>query len=474
MFRNTGFMSFILSNRSYLRKDDMEVCCAIMELISMNTNQEKSAGSIRKLVAEKTQKIYLNNQNQQDAEEFLRFLIEVIISELTNMDGFELVKKKHWGIERVSKIFLDNLPTGSCYRCNELPSCRNEDFLFLKLIVPSTSNKVNLLTLIQSHCSVSDPLWMKCSNCCPHAKIKVDCPQTGFCSRQAANKNELLELPEYLLVTLLRFGDALQENKIDTVVEFKDQVIFSSGDVYTPISNIAHIGQSLHGGHYVNYSKDSLGQWWLFDDCQSKKVTFEDVTKSSSYIILLKKKEASVLREANTARGDKEKTINEENVPGCSTSKSNQARMEEDFIVSNFSKKRKMSDEELSSKIQALELKKDKLPDEIVELKRLKDNRRKRKSRSQLSDEKLELQKCQDREYKRVQRSKETPKESDARKGSHKLYMKEHRQNEDPECYENRKENDRKGKQTKRQEETVQQAEKRKCYDKDSKKKKAK
>ena len=118
----------------------------------------------------------------------------------------------------------------------------------------------------------------------------MDCPQTGFCSRQAANKNELLELPEYLLVTLLRFGDALQENKIDTVVEFKDQVIFSSGDVYTPISNIAHIGQSLHGGHYVNYSKDSSGQWWLFDDCQSKKVTFEDVTKSSSYIILLKKR----------------------------------------------------------------------------------------------------------------------------------------------------------------------------------------
>ena len=217
-------------------------------------------------------------------------MIDVICLELETLDGFESVRKKHYGIERISKIFFDNLPTGTCFRCSELPSCRNEDFLFLKLTVPRSQKKIELVTLIQSHCTV-DPnfLWMKCSNCCPHAQICVPCPQTGFCKRKATTKTELLELPEYLLISLLRFGESMAETKVDTVVEFGEKVIFPAGDTYSPISNISHLGQSLNGGHYVNFTKSVSGQWWLLDDAKSNKVPFEQVTNSSSYIILLKK-----------------------------------------------------------------------------------------------------------------------------------------------------------------------------------------
>ena len=256
LLRNTGFVKFILSNKTYLN-NDMEVSRALADLIGGQTAQEKSAGKIRKLVADKTNRVDFNNQSQQDVEEFMRALVEVICEELSGVDGFECVRKKHFGVEGISKIFLDNLPMGTCFKCLEFPSYRNEDFLFLKLVVPQSSRKVMLTTLIQSYCTDnSDFLWMKCSNCCPHAQMKVVCPQVGFCRRKAATRNELIELPEYLLITLLRFGD---QNKVNTCVEFGEEVIFPSGDRYTPISNVSHIGESRHGGHYVNYSKSLSG-----------------------------------------------------------------------------------------------------------------------------------------------------------------------------------------------------------------------
>ena len=77
----------------------------------------------------------------------MRALIGIISEELSGMDGFNAMKKKHWGVEGISKIFLDNLPMGTWFRCSELPSYKNEDFLFLKLIVPRTSIKVILSTV---------------------------------------------------------------------------------------------------------------------------------------------------------------------------------------------------------------------------------------------------------------------------------------------------------------------------------------
>ena len=141
MIRNTGFIKFLQSNINNINKTDMEVCCAVVDLMSGNMNCVKSAGLIRQLVAQKSQKTYFNNQMQQDAEEFTRALIDVICLELETLDGFESVRKKHYGIERISKIFFDNLPTGTCFRCGELPSCRNEDFLFLNLLFHAHKRK---------------------------------------------------------------------------------------------------------------------------------------------------------------------------------------------------------------------------------------------------------------------------------------------------------------------------------------------
>ena len=70
-------------------------------------------------------------------------------------------------------------------------------------------------------------------------------------------------------------------------------------------------------------------------------------------------------------------------------------------------KRKALSNEELFLKIQLLESKAHKLLNEEVELKRLKDVRRKRKSREQLSDERFDQLKRQNRENKRLRRVNE-------------------------------------------------------------------
>ena len=443
----------------------MRVCKALVELMMKGSGVQQSAEDIRVLVANESKKEYFNNQIQQDAEEFMRSLIDVICLELKDVIEFDSVRNLHLGEERISKIFLDNLPMGSCIRCNEIPNCRDEEFLFLKLIVPRMPQNISLSELIQSHYSVNrDVLWMKCSNCCHHEK----CPQTGFCNRKAASKTEMLKLPEYLFISLLRFGNSSLESKVDTIVEFNERVELPAGNVYAPISTICHLGSTLNSGHYVNYSKKLSGHWWLQNDNKASRASFSQVMKSSSYIILLKKEDTDTIDVETigyVAKNNNQPNIRQKKDSILESTEEDLMQITNNNQVYKGSdkhqmKKRKMSDGELALKIQALESIEKRMPDEILDLQRLKNNRRKRKSRSQQSIEKIEAQKCQDKEYKKRQRQKESREESEARKSYNSKYKKQQKESENIEQQESRKENDRRRKEISN--ETVEQSKVRK------------
>ena len=71
-----------------------EGCKAIHSLFSEKT-RERSAASLRKIVAQKSGKNYLANGNQQDAEEFMRAVITMMSIELNGWDGFDIVNNQH-------------------------------------------------------------------------------------------------------------------------------------------------------------------------------------------------------------------------------------------------------------------------------------------------------------------------------------------------------------------------------------------
>ena len=329
---------------------------------------------------------------------------------------------------------------------------------------------------------------MKCSNCCPHAQMTVPCPLTGFCNIKATSKTEILELPDYLLITLFRFGEVMMENKIDTTIEFCEKLTLPSGTIFSPISCIEHQGQSLNSGHYVTYSKDSTGQWWLLNDTNSNKVSFGQMVNSSLYIILLKKEALAAKQIDNTGSLQKRDLNNTKNCRNIQAqadrnvrdtytgSKKNISIVCTESIgdeIAEVKKRKTLTDKEVSSQIEMLERKKNKMPDEQIELKRLKCVQRKRKSRfrqcreeqktylrefrrserQKENNEKYEARKDTDRKRKRAVISNENMEQSKVRRESNKECMKLLRNQEVEEQHILRKEKERKQKADKRSKE---------------------
>ena len=171
-----------------------------------------------RLVALESRKEYLSSGSQQDAEEFLRALLDVLEKELDGYADFKTVMARIKGKQVERKKFLDNPPSGKCHKCGNFPSSVEESFLALKLNVPSCS-RVDLNFLLNSYLGEQDnQIHMKCSTCC---HCKPFCKHTGFCNRPAVSQYSIINSPHYLFIQLLRFTNNQQGQKVTTLVEAK-------------------------------------------------------------------------------------------------------------------------------------------------------------------------------------------------------------------------------------------------------------
>ena len=379
-------------------------CKALYSLYSEH-RRERSAASVRTIVAKKSGKEFLANCQQQDAEEFLRALIDMMAIELHDLDSFNIIHNEHIGKEKIKRKFLDN-SSGVCSRCGEFPSCSDQEFLCLKLNIPCSNLPVSLASLIDSYFSEgTEVIPMKCSQCCPHDNPpdgqKVPCPQAGFCSRPSVSCNELIKSPKYLFLQLLRFGLGHNGPKVSTLVKVDSELVMSNGVEYEVKATINHWGNTLKGGHYVAYLKNESGQWWLLNDNISTLVSLAEANTQDNYILLLERKtvlqktseNVTTLVSASSSNSPvflplpqsqdaMEQYITSETVSGTTSSQSpsviedlslistNQAPGEEGNSADQLRKK--VTLEEIEALIKLLEEKNDKTLIEKNELKKLK------------------------------------------------------------------------------------------------------
>ena len=297
LLRNTSYVSILLNQFPHFlvgkSPSQYKLCRALLSIYSEKT-RERSAAPIRKLVAQLTGKMFLADGTQQDSDEFLRSLISVMCEELQTWDIFRNVNKEHMGKETIIKKFLGNNSTGVCTSCGNYPSSREEDFLCLKLNIPFSQSSLNLSTLITNYFSESsEVIRMKCSECCPHERSKILCPQTGFCNRPAVSQNQLILAPKYLFCHLLRFGNGPDGPKVTTYIKFGTEVRLPNGDVYEVVGVLDHWGSTLKAGHYVTHLKTESGQWFLYNDTQVQHSSLNDANSKENYILLLKRKTVS-------------------------------------------------------------------------------------------------------------------------------------------------------------------------------------
>ena len=322
LVRPTGYASFLKTQLPPLLAgapaDSYRTCRALAKLYSDQKRGAVSAAQIRSYVAQHSGKLYLDVGTQQDAEEFLRSLEATISEELEASEEFQALRGQHWGREDIRRKFLDNTETGKCRGCGYYPSSQDEPFLLMKLNIPRSASSVNLSALIQSHYSESTTTEkIKCSNCCPHDKEKIVCPQTGSCSLPSTEQCHLTKAPQFLFLQLLRYDANLQ--KVMTLVKIENELVLPSTDrdKYEPVAALNHIGTTRNTGHYVTYLKIDSDQWMLLDDTNIQLSSLEQANTADNYILLFKKKkivhEAEIFELSHDGVGDAPAPAQEKN-----------------------------------------------------------------------------------------------------------------------------------------------------------------
>ena len=292
LLRVTHYGSFLKNKFSVLANDkdgDYKVSKALSKLFNNQSRGQVSADSIRRYVAQRAGKMYLNEGTQQDAEEFFRALEETISLEFSSSEEFRVQRRKHWGEVQIRRSFCDNTQYGKCGICNQYPTSKKEQFLMIQLHIPRSESCVSITSVIQNHFSESIQTdKIRCPNCCPHDRNGVICTHKGVCrDREAAELIQLTEAPELLFIQLLRYDGTGQ--KIMTLVEIEQELVLPSKETYEAVATLNHIGETTTSGHYVTHLKDDSGQWMLFDDAFNKQSSLKEANSVDNYILLFKR-----------------------------------------------------------------------------------------------------------------------------------------------------------------------------------------
>ena len=144
------FRLFFLSVEAPGFSASFPVCREIAKLFSSKGEYEVSASELRRIVGLTSQKSYLANGGQQDAEEFLRTLIEQLMVELPAGHTFLPLLQSFWGKEKNIRKFLDT-PDGKCPRCMTYPGSSDEPFFTMKVKVLEYDCKFTLSSLVDRY-----------------------------------------------------------------------------------------------------------------------------------------------------------------------------------------------------------------------------------------------------------------------------------------------------------------------------------
>ena len=134
LIRQSDYASFLEMNLGNLlrnaSKDDYKLSRSLAEIFFEKPRGEAlSTSNIRSLVSLYSDKPYLDNNTQQDAEEFLRELEALLTEELIASEEFLNFRDNHWGQVKRSRKFIIDSEHGECHMCGKIPASQETPFL---------------------------------------------------------------------------------------------------------------------------------------------------------------------------------------------------------------------------------------------------------------------------------------------------------------------------------------------------------
>ncbi|XP_077962213.1 ubiquitin carboxyl-terminal hydrolase 2a isoform X2 [Gasterosteus aculeatus] len=239
--------------------------------------------------------------NQQDAQEFLRFLLDGLHNEVNRVS----VRPRGAGED------FDHLPDEEKGKKMWSKYLEREDSKIVDVFVGQLKS-----SLTCSHCgfcsTVFDPFWdlslpiakgygdvslMDCMRLFTKEDV-LDGDEKPTCyrckaRRRCTKKFTIQKFPKILVLHLKRFSEARRTSKLSTFVNFpmKDLDLreFASQHSIDAVYNLYavsnHSGTTM-GGHYTAYCRSpSSGEWYTFNDSRVTPMSSSQVRSSDAYVL---------------------------------------------------------------------------------------------------------------------------------------------------------------------------------------------
>ncbi|BES90270.1 Ubiquitin carboxyl-terminal hydrolase [Nesidiocoris tenuis] len=270
------FREKVLEYKARNKRTKETLLSCLADLFHSIATQKKKVGSIapKKFIARlRKEKEDFDNYMQQDAHEFLNFLInrinEIILSERPQKsqgpDGENNIPPEPTWVHEIFQGILTS--ETRCLNC-ETMSSKDEDFFDLQVDIDQNTSITHCLRCFSSMETLCGDNKFKCDHCSSYQEAQK-------CMR-------VKKLPMILALHLKRFKYMEQYNrhiKVSHRVVFPLELrLFNTSDdavnpdrMYNLVAVVVHCGSGPNRGHYISIVK-SHDFWLLFDDDMVDKI----------------------------------------------------------------------------------------------------------------------------------------------------------------------------------------------------------
>ncbi|XP_023206927.1 ubiquitin carboxyl-terminal hydrolase 2-like isoform X1 [Xiphophorus maculatus] len=290
-----------LNNNSRTNTALMEEFAKLIQIMWTSTSSEAVSPSEFKTQIQRYAPRFVG-YNQQDAQEFLRFLLDGLHNEVNRvtvrprgtMEDFDHLPdeekgKKMWSkyLERedskIVDVFVGQLK--SSLTCSHCGFCSTVFDPFWDLSLPIAKKgygEVSLMDCMRLF-TKEDVLDGDEKPTCYRCKAR----------RRCTKKFTIQKFPKILVLHLKRFSEARRTSKLSTFVNFpmKDLDLreFASENSTNAVYNLYavsnHSGTTM-GGHYTAYCRNpSSGEWYTFNDSRVTPMSSSQVRSSDAYVL---------------------------------------------------------------------------------------------------------------------------------------------------------------------------------------------
>lgn len=290
-----------INNNCRTKAELMEEFAKLIQSLWTSASSEAISPSDFKMQIQKYAPRFVG-YNQQDAQEFLRFLLDGLHNEVNRVmvkpkapvEDFDHLSddeksKRMWNKylesedSKVVDLFVGQLK--STLTCSECGYCSTvfDPFWDLSLPIVKTSGEVSLMDCLR--------LFTK-----EDVLDGIERPTCNRCKtrRKCTKKFTIQKFPKILVLHLKRFSECqVKTSKLSTFVNFPlkelDLREFASDNSINTVYNLYavsnHTGTSL-GGHYTAYCRNpSSGEWYTYNDSRVSPMSSSQVRSSDAYVL---------------------------------------------------------------------------------------------------------------------------------------------------------------------------------------------